>query len=70
MSEGFTSGSPARRRGCIYFSPLREGLSFIELLQQIAGNLQLVAFGAELLRFAGSFLHAISRVGDPRGIDW
>jgi hypothetical protein len=28
------------------FSPLREGLSFIELLQQIAGNLQLVAFGA------------------------
>jgi len=42
------------------FSPLREGLSFIELLQQIAGNLQLVAFGAELLRFAGSFLHAIS----------
>ncbi|KXJ00737.1 hypothetical protein AN414_06710 [Serratia marcescens] len=44
----------------IYFSPLREGLSFIELLQQIAGNLQLVAFGAELLRFAGSFLLAIS----------
>ncbi|MFW2575508.1 hypothetical protein [Serratia nevei] len=42
------------------FSPLREGLSFIELLQQIAGNLQLVAFGAELLRFVGSFLRAIS----------
>lgn len=59
MSEDFTSGSLARR--CyIYFSSLREGLSFIELLQQIAGNLQLVAFGAELLRFDGSFLHAIS----------
>jgi hypothetical protein len=39
---------------------LQDCLSFIELFPKIAGNLQLVAFRAKLLRLVGSFLIATS----------
>ena len=41
-------------RFCILL--LQDCLSFIELFPKIAGNLQLVAFRAKLLRLIGSFL--------------
>jgi hypothetical protein len=43
---------------CIF--RLQDCLSFIELFPKIAGNLQLVAFRAKLLRLVGSFLIATS----------
>lgn len=45
-------------RFCIFIP--QDYLHFIELFQYIAGNLQLVAFRAKLLRLIGSFLIATS----------
>jgi hypothetical protein len=45
-------------RFCIFLS--QDCLSFIELFPKNAGNLQLVAFRAKLLRLVGSFLIATS----------
>lgn len=45
-------------RFCIFIP--QDYLHFIELFQHVAGNLQLVAFRAKLLRLIGSFLIATS----------